>query len=335
MTQEYWIVLGAVIGTVAIGLSLLLIVRTLSQLGGGSHWQTEDSMPRRLRALFGRTGRAAEAATPEIRQEIVDALSIYMGGNHDVTRLRALVASHPETVQDTILQYQARVAGRCEQICDLAIVLGYVEHWCNRTHSRKLLERRQAFACLSAVAHYEPVRRFMGNIPEMVLRDPDEQIRLDAARILLSTGDATAITQVLESVLADTPGVREAIAGELGRYAMQLCTQAVPQSLRSHPREMLKLLVSWERALPLPDMREAAGHSDPEIRLEVVRLLPFLPATPQNRSILSSRLTDEDHRVRAAAAAAADVMRIPHPDSKPSPVPDGHPELAFASGDWN
>src|SRR5258708_6218274 len=65
------------------------------------------------------------ASKPDITPEIVDALSVYLGGNRDSSHLRALVAAHPEEVQDTILRYQTIVAGRREEICELTILLGY------------------------------------------------------------------------------------------------------------------------------------------------------------------------------------------------------------------
>lgn len=214
-----------------------------------------------LAAVLSRSARGTrQAAGPQIQPQIVEALSVYLGGNRDSARLRAMATAHPDEVQETILRYQTIVAGQREELCELTIVLGYVQRWCRQTRFAGIVERRKAFSCLSAVAHYEGVRRLAGDIPANAFRDPDEQIRLEAARILLSTNEPAEIGRVFEGILSDTPGVRLVIGRELGRYATQLCQTAVPRALRSQsPLEVLRLLVSWERALPLPERQPARG----------------------------------------------------------------------------
>jgi hypothetical protein len=256
-----------------------------------------------------------QAAGPKAQAEIMDALSIYMGGNRDSGHLRALASAYPEQVLEAILRCQTIVAGQRSELCELTLTLGYVDRWGRDARSDNQMIRRKALSCLSAVAHCEPVRRFLGDIPASALCDPDDRIRVEAARMLLATGEPALAVQVFERALADS-GVRLAIAGELGRHAIQLCMSAIPQALRSqNPGDILKLLVSWERALPLVDVRPLAEHSDPKVRAEVMRLLPFLPATPENRSAILAGLADEDHDVSAAAAAAAGRMRLPELNS--------------------
>jgi len=289
-----------------------------------------------FRSARGKRRAAGPEIQPEIQLEIVDALSVYLGGNRDSGRLRALAAAHPDEVRETILQYQTIVAGRREELCALTLELGYVDRWHQEAHSGDVMKRRKAFSCISAVAHYEPVRRVVGTFLANALRDTDEQIRLEVARFRLSTGEPAEIARVFEDVLTDTPGVRLTIAGELGRYATQLCEAAVPQALRSqNPRDVLKLLVSWERALPLLDVQPLAEHADPAVRVEVMRLLPFLPTTPENRAAVLSGLADEDHDVRAAATDAAGRLRLPNPDSMASRAPDGGLELVHSGGGEN
>jgi hypothetical protein len=280
-------------------------------------------------AVWYRSSRAKRrAAAPEIQTKIVDALSVYLAGNRDSGRLRALAAAHPDETRETILRFQTLVAGRCEELCELTIVLGYVQGWCRQAHSAGVKERREAFSYISRVAHYEPVRRLAGDIPAQALRDPDEQIRLEAARILLSTGDPEEMARVFACVLSETPAARRRIARELGCYAPQLCQAVIPQALQSEdPRDVLNLLVSWERALPLPDVLLLAKHPDPAVRVEVMRLLPFLPATPENRAALLTGLADEDHHVDAAAAAAARRVKLPNPEPVGVPAPGGLMEL--------
>ncbi len=286
-----------------------------------------------LAAVLSRSARGGrQAAGPQIQPQIVEALSIYLGGNRDSARLRAMAKAHPDEVQETILRYQTIVAGQREELCELTIVLGYVQRWCRQTHSASIVERRKAFLCLAAVAHYEGVRRLVGDIPANAIRDPDEQIRLEAARILLSTGEPAEIVRVFEGILSDTRNLRLVIGRELGRYATHLCQAAVPRALLSQsPLEVLRLLVSWERALPLRDVRPLAEHSDPAVRVEVMRLLRFLPATPENRAATLSGLADADCGVKAAAAATAGWLRLPNRDSLGSHSPGANRETAGPS----
>jgi hypothetical protein len=280
-----------------------------------------------------RTRGKRQAAKPDITPEIIDALSVYLGGNRDSSRLRELVKAYPEEVQDTILRYQTIVSGRREEICELAILLGYVQRWCYGMHSTKIAERRKAFACVSAVAHYEPVRRLIGSIPLGAFHDPDELIRLEAARILLSTGEPTDVVRVFEGALKDTLAFRQAIARDLGRHALPLCETAVPHAIgKAHPAEALKLLVSWQRALPLANVQLLAEHPDPEARAEVMRLLPFLPSTAENRAALQLGLSDPDDRVKAAAAAASARLKPADLDRAMFDEMDGQSELAHAGG---
>ena len=266
----------------------------------------------RYRWARGKRQAARTEIEPEIQMEIVEAISVYLGGNHDASALRALTLAYPEEVQETLLRYQSLVAGRREELCELTITLGYIYRWCQEMHSNDAKTRRKAFSCISAVAHYEGVRRQIGNIPATAFTDPDEQIRLEAARILLSSGTPADVASVFEGVVWGTPGVRSGIGGELGRYAIELCETAVPKALRSHPREVLSLLVSWERALPLTDVRQFAEHSDPAVRRDAMRLLPFLPITIENRAAILGGLGDQDGEVSAAAASAADRLKIPN-----------------------
>jgi hypothetical protein len=266
-------------------------------------------------AAANRSCQGKRGAGPEGEPEIVEALSIYLGGNHDLTVLRSLAARHEDVFEDTILRYQVVVAGRRSELCELAIEMGYVRSWCQQTHSRSVTDRRKAFARIAAMAHCEPVRRVVGNIPLKAFEDPDEQIRLEAARILLASGEPMEIVQVFEGILLDTPGIRQTIGGELRRHASLLCETAIPRALRClNPREVLRLLVSWQRALPLPDVQPLAAHRDPMVRLEVMRLLSFLPRTEENRAAILSGLGDERAEVSAAAATAARRLGIPIPN---------------------
>jgi hypothetical protein len=214
-----------------------------------------------------------------------------------------------------MMRYQTVVAGRREEIAELFIHLGFMQSWCHQMHSKELVERQQAFACVAAVAHYEPVRRFIGNIPSTAFCDPDEQIRLSAARILIAAEEPAELVRVFEAALADTQAMRDALGPEFSRHAILLCEQSIPKALRRpYPRNVLRLLLTWERALPLQDVQLLAEHPDPEVRVEAMRLLPFLPSTPENRAALRMGTMDSNAEVREAAAVAVSRLK-PEPHS--------------------
>jgi len=247
------------------------------------------------------------AALPAIRTAALDALIVYLGGNRDLSRLKAIAAVDRQELEKTILDLQFLV--RREELCGLAIQLDYVQDWCSAARSPKVEVRREAFAHLAAMAHYGPVRRIMGNLPGRGFADPDEKTRLEAARILLSGEDPDEIAMVFERVLADTPRIRLLTAQETGRHAAELCRSVAPKALQSREPgslvNLLRILASWERGLPLPNVAAPASHPDPGVRAEVMRLLPWLPSTPENVCALRSGLADENPSVRDAAARAA------------------------------
>lgn len=281
------------------------ITRTLQQ--GRAAWTA--AVARFAGAVpFGKT-RSGQTGGPEIQSQIVDAVSVYLGGNHDLARLRLLAEAHPDDLRDTILRYQVLVAGRRDELGELTLKLGYVQQWCQEVRSANLVRRRKAFSYLAAVAHYGPVRRVLGAIPANAFADSDEQVRVQAARILLSGGELPVVGRVFEVILVDTPCVRLLVAADLRQHAIALCREAIPKALESsNLREVLRVLVSWECALHLPDVRALVQHPDPEVRVDCMRLLPFLPSTPENRAALLAGLADQHPDVAAAAAATGRVI---------------------------
>lgn len=266
--------------------------------------------------------RKGPTAPPEIQSQIVDAISVYLGGNHDLASLRVLAEAHPDDVRETILRYQGLIEGRRDELGELTLKLGYVQRWCQEVRSANVARRRQAFSFLAAVAHHGQVRRILGAIPANAFADSDEQVRVHAARILLSSGELPTVGRVFEVILEDTPCVRLLVAADLRRHAIPLCKAAIPKALESaNLREVLRLLVSWECALHLPDVRPLVKHPDPEVRVDCMRLLPFLPSTPENRAALLAGLADPHPDVSAAAAATGRVM-LPGPAAMASLSPN-------------
>lgn len=235
----------------------------------------------------------------------MEALAVYVGGNPDQQRLRAMAEAHPAQMREAVMRCQAMVGGRCEELCRLAVALGYVEEWWRDAQGRNRAARRRAFASIAAMAHSEAVRRMAADIAPRALDDRDPLVRAAAARIVLAGGRHAEIARVFCEAVCDPDTVGAALGMELSRHAGVLCRTAIPSALLSpHCLNVLRLLVSWRRALALPDVLSLAQHRDAAVRKEAMLLLPYLPATPENRAAWRAGLADEDRAVREAAAGA-------------------------------
>ncbi len=266
-----------------------------------------------------RARRLRIPTTLALRSAIQKALAAYVGGNPDLAGLQALAAAHPQEFRDSLLEFQGAVGGRCEAVGDLAFRLGLVSRWCDAAQTGSPAERRDAFACIAAVAEYAPVHGLAGSLAEQAIDDPDEQVRLAAARLLLHSGDPLRVAPLFERLLSETPLVRILIGPELRIHAGELCRRVVPDALRNaspqHLVYALKLLASWERGLPLHELGSLASHPNATVRLEFAGLAPLLPTSPEHHQALQQCLADKDPHVQAAAVAAAGRLKIPvNPD---------------------
>jgi len=254
---------------------------------------------------------AALAADPAIQ----DAVALHLGGNNDLTQLRRLAKTHPEAVEASILAFQSMIGGTT-RLAELALGLGFVEHWCEGAHSGNPARRRRAFSRIAAMAHAEPVRRMTGDIPVAGLTDSDEQVRLEAARAMVCSEDLGQVALVFEAMLTDAPLNRLLLAPMLRRYAAALCHTAVPKALAELGTQpllnLLRLLVSWECSLPLlVDLRPLAEHPEPAVRLETMRLLARVPTSATSRGTILSGMADRDPAVVMAAVATVGRLKLP------------------------
>jgi len=252
-----------------------------------------------------------EAAAPAIRE----ALAVYMGGNSDVTRLRAFRKSHRHELARTIVRFQSRVGGaERERLVELALNFGFVEGWCLEAESRSLEKRREALGNLAALSHSPKVTRLAGEIQLRALSDPDEQVRVQACALVYSD-DPNLVSKGFELALTASPLIRLQIAPQLRRHAAMLCESAIPKALRvGHATELVKvlrLLNSWECHLPLADLGDFASHIDEGVRIQAIKLLAQAPPTVENRRALLDGLVDPDPRVAMAAAVSAGRLKLP------------------------
>ena len=265
---------------------------------------------------FGASRRKKKQVTPpDVQTEIMGGVGTYLCGNTDLTRLHALASQYPEEMQAALIRYEGLVAGQRDDVANLAIALGFVQAWWYDAQSRDVEERRAAFVSLGAFARQEPVRRMIAEVAVKGFRDPDEQVRLNAARVLVASGEQAAVERVFEGALSLAPDARIALSGEIAPFADMLCRGAIPRSLASdNPLPALEILNAWECALPLEGIGLLTSHEDSAIRLAAVRLLRYLPANPKNEEAVSAALADADEEVRDAAAGAI-RLGMPRMDS--------------------
>src|SRR5438270_10236073 len=94
-------------------------------------------------ALWARERVKPQTAAPEVEPEMVDAISVYLGGNRDLTGLRELAEAHPEQLGNAILRYQTVLSRRREELCELSLSLGYVDAWSQAARSGSMARRRK------------------------------------------------------------------------------------------------------------------------------------------------------------------------------------------------
>lgn len=249
--------------------------------------------------------RRADAETA-VRPVAQEALSIFMGGNPDFSALRGLAKAYPGVVEQSILGFQAKLGGsERERLAALAINLGFVDQWCLQAKSPNPQMRCMAHARIAASSHSPAIRRMAGNIPLKGLDDPDEQVRVEAARSLAYAEDPEQVIRAFEVTLASSPLARIHFAGLLRRHALLLCKTAIPRIINTagykELLKMLQLLNAWECSLPLEDLGMLSDHPNAEIRRETMRLGAMVPPTQRNQSAILSGLADEDFSVALAA----------------------------------
>src|SRR5258708_20845248 len=148
----------------------------------------------------------------------------------------------------------------------------------------------------------------MGDLMARALEDPDEEVRLSAARGLLQTGQTADIERVFLLALGPNPLTRIVLTEDLRRHAMTLCAEAAPRVLGSgksqQVRGVLEILVAWGRAIPLKDLRPLLEHREREVRVLAFRLTPMVPPDRETRSSIFQGLNHEDLEIRTLAVIA-------------------------------
>ena len=258
-----------------------------------------------------RTGRlrTRRAASARVRPALQAALVEFLAGGTDDSLLRRNISTHPADIAASILLFQATVGGSArDRLCALALDLGLVRRWCAESASHDVVRRRGAFANLAFAFAYEPCRRVAGDLLVEALNDADEEVRLSACRGLVLAGGDAEIEDLFELAVRPNLLTRIVLTEDLRFHALTLAAGPVREVLRSRDatrvRATLEILVAWERAIPLEELREFLDSRDREIRVLALRLASFVTVDSESRLALMRSLQDRDAGVRELAIIA-------------------------------
>jgi HEAT repeat protein len=201
-----------------------------------------------------------------------------------------------------------------DRLCALALDLGLVQQWCEEGRSRDVIRRRGALSNLAFASAYEPCRRVAGDLLLDALKDDDEEVRLSACRGVLLSESSEQIKRLFELAIQPNLLTRIVLTEDLRRHALALAAGPVRVALRSgearRARATLDILVAWERAIPIDDLREFLEHRDRDIRVLAFRLASFVTLNFESRLALVRSLTDTDAGIRGLAIVAVGRQKM-------------------------
>jgi len=220
-----------------------------------------------------------------------------------------------------------------DRLSHLAVELGVVTRWERQYRSRRVATRRTAIVYLGQLSGGEGVPVLLAAID-----DPEPEIRLDAARNILRSGRRRSDVETVFAFAIRAPLLARAIlADELRSHALILSERAIPDRLRSGDRNqilvVLEMIDAWGRALPLPDVVTLLHDVDCDVRARALRALPFVAGAGDLAGDIVDRLSDDEPRVRGAAAFAAGRLAVESADARlANCLRDPHSEVALAAG---
>ena len=259
--------------------------------------------------------RARRAAAAQIRSELHAAMVEFLAGGKDDSILRRYGPTQRPNIAAAILLFQGTVGGSArDRLCGLALDLGLVQQWCNEGRSRDVVRRRAALANLAFACGYEPCRRVAAEVIQLALKDDDEEVRLSACRSVLTAEDPAQIKRLFELALQPNLLTRIVLTEDLRRHALALAAGPVRVALRSgealRARATLDILVAWERAIPLDDLREFLEHRERDIRVLAFRMASFVSLDFESRLALVRSLQDKDAAIRGLAIVAVGRQKM-------------------------
>jgi len=259
--------------------------------------------------------RSRRAASAALRPQLHTALIEFLAGSRSADVFRGHLRKHREDVVDAIRLFQSTVGGSArERLCSLALDLGLVAEWCSATRARNIARRRAAFLNLSFASVHEPCRRLAGGLLIAGLQDNDEEVRLHASRALLAAGEEQFVEAIFSLAIKQCLLTRIVLTEDLRHYATPLAAGPARAALRSGDaqavRAALEILVAWERAIALEDIRDFLENRDREVRILAFRMAAFTTVNAQSRLALVRCMNDPDLMIRAMAIAAVGRQKM-------------------------
>lgn len=277
------------------GYALWVVGMYVVALVRGHSWRRRDEVSR--------------AIQPQIRESLID----YVAGSDDRTRILGHIRKSRRDVADVLVSFRSTVAGAArDRLCELALEEALVHDWCQEAHSKDQVRRRVAFERLAFICSNEPCRRVAGDLIARAVNDDDPEVRYSAALAVLESGGPADVERVFQMSLTKDRLARILLAEELRRHSAFLCRRAIPATLSKDDEvavlAALEMLLAWERALPLEDLRPVLRHSNREIRRQALRLTPLVPLTADTQAGLLEILSGDD--IELAVVACENAGRL-------------------------
>lgn len=248
--------------------------------------------------------RSVQQWIPVVRERMIEHLM----GRDSRTALLDLVQRVPLAVERCAENLLVSISGNeLDSLSELVGDLGLVDRWQRRARRGRTESRRHAIALLgrlSGAGAYTALRR--------ALEDPEESVRLEAARALLHSDGMDDVERIFEFATLETPFLRAILVEDLRPHAFTLSEQAIPRILSSgrpdQARIVLEMVEAWQKTLPVPGVVALLRHPRPEIRAQAIRVLPYVSADLDVARETRLALDDESAAVRIAATRVAGRM---------------------------
>jgi HEAT repeat protein len=191
----------------------------------------------------------------------------------------------------------------------LAADLGLIERWREQYRSMRLSKRREAIGWMGRLVHDEAIPVLL-----RALSDPDDEIKLEAARSLIRSSGEREIAEVFRTAVRESLLIRAVLTEALRAHAAMLCRNVLPGELASptakHVRTALEIVRAWGKMLPLPAPVPLLRHEDSGVRVAALAILPQYGEAAAFGPEIVRLLGDADERVRAAAAQTAGRLHL-------------------------
>jgi HEAT repeat protein len=256
------------------------------------------------KAIVGARERFVQQWIPVVRERMIEHLL----GRDARLALMDLTQRVPLAVERCAQDLLASISGtELDSLSELVEGLGLVDRWRRRAGRGRVESRRRAIAVLGRLSG----QRVNGTLRQ-ALQDPEESVRLEAARALLRSDGMDDVERIFEFATLETPFLRAILVEDLRPHAFTLSEQAIPRILSSgrpeQARIVLEMVEAWQKTLPVPGVVALLRHPRPEIRAQAIRVLPYVSADLDVARETRLALDDESAAVRIAATKVAGRM---------------------------